>query len=77
MQLDDLGAADNMTLTVGRLPDGKFSIKSGTSQIDTVILANQVAELRIRGGQIHVLRKIRLDDALDRAAAAGGLQDAP
>ena len=30
-----------------RLPGGKFSVRSGTSQIDMVILADQVLELRV------------------------------
>src|SRR5271154_2107260 len=33
MELDKLGAAESMTLTVSGLPEGKFSVRSGTSQI--------------------------------------------
>jgi hypothetical protein len=42
MELDNDGSAESFTPTVSRLPGGKFSVRSGTSQIDTVILANQV-----------------------------------
>ena len=35
---------------VGRLPEGKFKVRSGTAVIDTTILADQVLELRIRQG---------------------------
>ena len=48
MEIDNLGSAESMTLTVLRLPEGKFSVKSGTSQIDTVILADQVPSWPIR-----------------------------
>jgi hypothetical protein len=55
MELDDLGAHDSVTITASRLPGDKFKVQSGNSSIDTVILADQVLELRMRGGQIHVL----------------------
>ena len=42
MEIDNLGSADNLTITAPRLPEGKFSVQSGTSQMDTVILADQV-----------------------------------
>ncbi len=35
MELDNLGSAESFTLTVSRLPEGKFSVRSGTSQIET------------------------------------------
>ena len=57
MELDILGSAESFALTVSRLPGGKFSVRSGTSQIETVILADQVLELRTRGELIHALRK--------------------
>ena len=53
-------AASDKTLSalvIGRPPGGKFSVRSGTSQIETVIFAHQVLELRIRGELIHALRK--------------------
>ena len=49
MELDDLGSAESFTITATRLPGGKFSVRSDTSQIETVILAGQVLELRMRG----------------------------
>ena len=51
---------------VARLPGGKFSVRSGTSQIETVILADQVHELRIRQGQVHVLRPSKVLDPEDQ-----------
>jgi hypothetical protein len=42
MELDILGSAESFALTVSRLPEGKFSVRSGTSQIETVILADRV-----------------------------------
>jgi hypothetical protein len=48
MILDNLGVADSMTITVTRLPEGKFSVRSGTSQIETVILADQVLAAAFR-----------------------------
>ena len=42
MELDNLGSAESFTLTANRPPGGKFSVRSGTSQIETVILADQV-----------------------------------
>ena len=49
-----------------RLPENKFSVRSSTSQIDTVILADQVLEIRMRNGQIHALRRVRVEDPIDR-----------
>ena len=60
-----------MTLTASRLPDGKFSVRSGTSQIDAVILADQVLELRIRGQLFHALRKPKATDAYSRLEDLG------
>ena len=48
MEFDILGSAENFTLTVSRLPEGKFSVRSGTSQIETVILADQVLAAAFR-----------------------------
>ena len=66
MELDKLGSADSLTITATRLPEGKFSVRSGTSQIDTVILADQVLELRMRGELIHCLREREMTDAYSR-----------
>ncbi len=63
MELDNLGSAESFTITASRLPGGKFSVRSGTSQIETVILADQVLELRVRGQLIHCLRKSKATDA--------------
>jgi hypothetical protein len=45
---------DGCTLTIDRAPEGKFKVRSGTAVIDTTILADQVLELRIPQGQVHV-----------------------
>ena len=58
-----LGSAESFTLTATRLPGGKFSVRSGTSQAETVILADQVLELRMRADLIHALRKRKATDA--------------
>ena len=56
----------SLTITASRLPEGKFSVRSGTSSIDTIILADQVLELRMRGQQIHALRKSKATDPYTR-----------
>ncbi len=56
---------DGVTLTIDRLPEGKFKVRSGTSSEDTTILANQVLEVRWRKGRLCVLRRPRLDDPED------------
>jgi len=48
MELDILGSAESFALTVSRLPGGKFSVRSGTSQIETVILADRVLAAAFR-----------------------------
>jgi hypothetical protein len=66
MELDILGSAESFTLAVSRLPLRKFSVRSGTSQIETVILADQVFGLRMRGQLIHCLRKRKMTDPYSR-----------
>ena len=66
-----LGSAESFTITASRLPEGKFSVRSGTSQIETVILADQVLELRMRGQLIHCLRKSKATDAYSRLEDLG------
>ena len=53
---------DGCTLTIDRAPEGKFKVRSGTAVIDTTILADQVLELRIRQGLVHVLRRREAED---------------
>ena len=45
---------DGATLTLDRLPEGKFKVQSGTSSVETVIKADEVLEVRYRGGMRHV-----------------------
>ena len=44
---------DGCTLTVDRVPEGKFKVRSVTGVIDTVILADHALELPIRQGQVQ------------------------
>ena len=48
MKLDNLGSADNLTIMATRLPEGKFSVRSGTSNIETVTLADRVLASALR-----------------------------
>ena len=52
-ELDNLGSAESFRLTATRLPGGSFSFRSGTSQIETVTLANRVlaAAFRLEAGR--------------------------
>ena len=63
--VDTLFQFDGVTLTIDRLPERKFKVRSGTSSIDTTIKADEVLEARYRGGILHVLRRARLDDPED------------
>jgi hypothetical protein len=45
MELNKLGSAESFTLTVSRLPEGKFSVRSGTSNIKTVIDRAMMADV--------------------------------
>jgi hypothetical protein len=65
------GSAESFTLTATRLPEGKFSVKSGTSQIEAVTLTDQVLELRMRGELIHCLRKLKMTDAYSHRPLGG------
>ena len=71
MELDILGSAESLTPTVSRLPKGKLSVRSGTSQIDTVILADQVLELRVRGQTDPRAKKRKATDACSRPEDLG------
>jgi hypothetical protein len=57
---------DGYTLTVDRAPEGKFKVRSGTAVIDTTIVSDQALELRIRQGQVHVLRRRKVLDPEDQ-----------
>jgi hypothetical protein len=60
-----------LTIAASRLPEWKFSVRSGTSQIHTVILADQVLEVRMRNGQVHALRKRKATDPYARLEELG------
>ncbi len=47
---------EGCTLAVDRADGGKMKVRSGTAVIDSTILSDQVLELRMRQGQVHVLR---------------------
>ena len=57
---------DGCTLTVDRVPEGKFKVRSGTAVVDTTILSDQVLELRISHGQVHFLRRRKVLDPEDQ-----------
>jgi hypothetical protein len=71
MELHNLGSAENFKLTLSYLLEGKFSVRSGTSNIETVTLADGVLELRMRSDQIHALRKRKATDAYSRLEDVG------
>jgi hypothetical protein len=62
MELDNLGSAESFKIMASRLRGGKFSLRSGTSNIETVILADQMLELRMRGELLHCLRERKATD---------------
>ena len=72
-----IGSAESFTLTANCPPGGKFSVRSGTSQIETVILADQVLELRMSGDLIHALRKRKATDAYSRLEDSAARRDWP
>ncbi len=57
---------DGCTLAVERVPEGKMKVRSGTAVVDTKILADRAFELRIRQGQVHVLRRRKVLDPGDQ-----------
>ena len=59
MELDKLGFEESFTTTATRLPRGKFSVRSGTSNIETVILADRVLAGGARREAGHRLRRPR------------------
>jgi hypothetical protein len=71
MELDNLGSAESFAITASRLPGGKFLVRSGTSKIETVILADQVLELRMRGELFHCPRERKATDAYSRLEDVG------
>jgi hypothetical protein len=68
MELDILGSAESLALTVSRLPGGKFSVRSDNSQIETVILADRVlaAAFRPEAGPSSSLTQIELPSPRSR-----------
>ncbi len=62
MPVDTLPECDGVKLTIDRAPEGKFIVRSGTSTVNTTIEADEVLEVRYRGGVLHVLHRPRLDD---------------
>jgi len=52
--VETLLKGDGATLTLDRLPEGKFKVQSGTSSVETVIKADEVLEVRYHGGMRHV-----------------------
>ncbi len=50
MPVETLLQCDGVTLTIDRVPEGKFKVRSGTSSIETTIKADEVLEVRYRSG---------------------------
>ncbi len=63
---ETLMICDGCTSAVDRAPKGKFKVRSGTAVIDSTILADQVLELRMRQGQVHVLPRRNVLDSEDQ-----------
>ncbi|MGD0420231.1 MAG: hypothetical protein ABSA68_11755 [Xanthobacteraceae bacterium] len=55
-----------MTIAVEAAPEGKIRVLTIAWAEPVVILADQVLEVRIRRGQVNILRKPRIEDDEDR-----------
>jgi hypothetical protein len=61
-----LQKTDGCTIAIARAPEGKMRVRVSTWAEPASILADQVLESRIRQGQVHILRKPRVQDDEDR-----------
>jgi hypothetical protein len=57
-------------ISVETAPEGKICVLTTAWAEPVVILADQVLEVRIRLGQVHILRKPRVEDDVDRELRA-------
>jgi hypothetical protein len=65
MTPDTLLKTDKCTIAVEAAPEGKIRVLTTAWAEPVVILADQVLEVRIRQGQVHILRKPRVKEAAD------------
>jgi hypothetical protein len=66
MRPDTLLKTDKCTIAVEAAPEGKMRVRVSTWVEPATILADQVLKCRIRQGQVHILRKPRVEDDEDR-----------
>jgi len=66
MTPDTLLKTDKCTIAVEAAPEGKIRVLTMAWAEPVVILADQVLEVRIRQGQVNILRKPRIEDDVDR-----------
>jgi hypothetical protein len=70
MTPDTLLKTDKCTIAVETAPEGKIRVLTTTWVEPVVILADQGLEVRIQQGQVHILRKPRVEDDVDRELRA-------
>ena len=66
MELDNLGPVESFTLTMTRLPGGKFSVRSGTSTIETLNSGRSGARAPNSGRIDPCLRRRKVLDPEDQ-----------
>ena len=66
MTPDTLLKTDKCTIAVETAPEGKIRVLTTAWAEPVVILADEVLEVRIRRGQVNILRKPRIEDDEDR-----------
>ena len=70
MTPDTLLKTDKCTIAVEAAPEGKIRVLTTAWVEPVVILADQGLEVRIQQGQVHILRKPRVEDDVDRELRA-------
>ena len=65
-----LQKTDGCTIAIERAPEGKMRVRVSTWAEPASILADQVLECRIQQGQVHILRKPRVENDVDRELRA-------
>ena len=63
--LERLATTEKSTIVIERQPEGKMRVTSGSWDGEKVFLPNQVLEVRIVEGRLHVARKVRRPDEWD------------
>ena len=70
MTPDTLLKTDKCTIAVEAAPEGKIRVLTTAWVEPVVILADQGLQVRIQQGQVHILRKPRVEDDVDRELRA-------